>query len=390
MQHGDRSVLGLLPAWLRRVMGYGVAVLVLVAVLWVVTLVLSRVIVVTFAAVGALLLAALMAPTARLLRRWHLPAWLASLLSVFLVLGVLAAAVFLVVNRALAQVEDLQQTVADGIRRLEDALIDSPLPVSGERVERAEEQMLEFVQGALPSPTVGATIVVELLVGLVLAIFLMFFLLYDGRRMWSWFVAWTPSSRRDEVDGSGQVAWLTLERYAQGTVIVALADSIGIGIGMFALGVPLASSLTLIVFVGAFVPIVGATISGVLAVGVTLVLLGPVEALILLGVVLLVQQLEGNLVQPLVMGRVLSLHPVVIVVTVTIATTVAGVLGALASVPLVAVTYRVVEYLSGRREPDELTGDDDDGPDDGPDDISGSTGDADAPRPDSSAESALS
>ena len=343
---GRTPFLGLLPTWLRRAMAYSVALLLLSAVLWIAAQVVVEIRTVTFAVVGALLLAALVAPLSRLLQRGRLPRWLASLVSVLFLLGVIVASVFLVVNRALNQVDDLQQAVTDGIQRLEDAVLDSPLPLSDARVGRAEDQLVGFVQGALPSPTAGASMVVDLLVGLALTVFLLFFFLYDGDRMWRWLVGWTPASRSRQVDEAGRTAWQVLERYALGTIAVATADSIGIGAGLFLLGVPLAASLTLIVFVGAFVPIVGATVSGILAVGVTLVLLGPVEALILLGVVLLAQQIEGNLVQPLVMGRVLSLHPVAIVVAVTVGTTVAGILGAIVAVPVVAVGYRVTQLLT--------------------------------------------
>jgi predicted PurR-regulated permease PerM len=214
-------------------------------------------------------------------------------------------------------------------------------------VDRAERAVAEFVTGALPSPSAGATMAVEIVSGAALALFVLFFLLLDGRRMWAWAVSWIPQQRHEQVDGAGRRAWAVLTGYVRSIVLVAFIDAIGIG-------VPLAASLTLIVFVGAFVPIVGAAVSGVLAVGVTLVTVGPVPALVLLAAVLLVQQLEGNVLQPWIMGRTLKLHPVVVVLAVTLGSVVGGVLGAVVAVPLVAVCYRVVEFLAGRSE-DEQT-----------------------------------
>jgi predicted PurR-regulated permease PerM len=349
--------MGLLPHWLQRATAYAAAALVLTVVLWVAVQALMAVRTVTFAIVGALLLAALMDPVAGLLRRLRLPAWLAALLSALVVVGVLAASVTLVVARALSQVTDLQQAVTDGIHSIEQTLLSSPIPLSRQRLDNAEAQLVAFVHRAAPSPSAGATMVVDLLTGLLLGVFLLFFFLRDGARMWGWVVRWTPAEHRERTDQAGRCAWEVLTRYARGTVVVALIDSVGIGAGMFALGVPLAASLTLIVFVGAFVPIVGALVSGVLAVGVTLVLLGPVKALVLLGIVIAVQQAEGNLLQPMIMGRVLRLHPVVIVTVVTVGTIVGGVLGAVVAVPLVAVSYRVVDQLAGpTRTPDPDAG----------------------------------
>lgn len=345
----DAGPMRLLPSWLRRLVGYAVALVVLAVVLWGLAQVLMRVQTVTFAVVSAILLAALMAPVDRLLRRLRLPPWLSALLTVLLLVCVLVAAIFLVVERALSQVGDLQAAITHGIHSLEQTLVHSSLPISRDRVDSAEEQLTSFVQNAAPSASSGATMVIDALTGILLCVFLLFFFLRDGERIWQWFVRWVPEHRKDEVDSSGRSAWHVLSGYAHGTVLVALMDAIGIGAGMFVLGVPLASSLTLIVFIGAFVPIVGAFVSGALAVGVTLVLVGPLQAVILFGVVVAVQQIEGNVLQPFIMGHVLQLHPVVIVTAVTVGTTVAGILGALAAVPLLAVSYRVVEQLAARR-----------------------------------------
>jgi predicted PurR-regulated permease PerM len=144
------------------------------------------------------------------------------------------------------------------------------------------------------------------------------------------------------VNRGGHAVWEVLTGYIRGTTLIAAVDAIGIGAGMLVLGVPLTASLTCLVFLGAYVPIVGAFVSGALATGITLVTLGPTQALVLLGVVVVVQQVEGNLLQPLVMGHTLQLHAVTTVVSVTIGALVGGVLGALVAVPLVAAAYRLM------------------------------------------------
>ena len=163
--------------------------------------------------------------------------------------------------------------------------------------------------------------------------------------MWAGLLERVPERRRDQVDGAGRSAWETLARYVRGAVVVALIDAVGIGAGLLILGVPLWLSLTLLTFVGAFIPLLGATVSGAVAVLVTLVTNGTTDAIIILVVVLVVQQVEGNLLQPLIMGRALHLHPAGILVAVTAGGLPLVVAGALLAVPLMAVTYRVLEYL---------------------------------------------
>jgi predicted PurR-regulated permease PerM len=347
-------VTDLLPRWAARTVAACLAFLVLALTAWVVVDALGRVRMVTVSLVAALLLAALLTRLHHLLLRSGLPGWSSALLSVLGLVGVVTATVTLVVSRALNQVSDLQKALTRGTQDLEKLLVNSPLPLSRQQVDRAEKAVAEFVTGALPSPSAGATMAVEIVSGAALALFVLFFLLLDGRRMWAWAVSWIPQQRHEQVDGAGRRAWAVLTGYVRSIVLVAFIDAIGIGVVMLVLGVPLAASLTLIVFVGAFVPIVGAAVSGVLAVGVTLVTVGPVPALVLLAAVLLVQQLEGNVLQPWIMGRTLKLHPVVVVLAVTLGSVVGGVLGAVVAVPLVAVCYRVVEFLAGRSE-DEQT-----------------------------------
>ena len=178
-----------------------------------------------------------------------------------------------------------------------------------------------------------------------LVVFAVFFLLKDGSDLWAWAQGWTPPRHRSRVRTVGEEAWTTLRAYVRGTVAIAAADAVGIGLALFLLGVPLWLSLALLTFVGGFVPLLGATVAGIVAVLVTLVTEGGRDAVLALVAVVLVQQVEGNLLQPLVMGRVIDLHPVVIVAAVTCGAVLLGVLGALLAVPVVAVAYRVSKQL---------------------------------------------
>jgi putative heme transporter len=176
-------------------------------------------------------------------------------------------------------------------------------------------------------------------------VFLVFFLLKDGEQMWAWFLARVPGARRTQLDGAGRAAWSTLTRYTGGLVVVALVDAVAIGLALLLLGVPFWLTLTLLTFFGAFVPLLGATVSGAVAVLVTLVTNGVTDAVVVLVVVIVVQQVEGNVLQPLIMRRAVHLHPVVTLVAVTAGALVLGVAGALLAVPVVAVAHRVAEHL---------------------------------------------
>ena len=320
------------------------AVLVLAAGALVAARALGHVPAVTGAIVAALLLAALTRPLAVWLGR-RLPASLASLLTVLVTTSVVVGVLALVVNRALAQAEDLRQATGEAFDELEQSLLESPLPLSSEGVTSLEGRVTDGLAVVLPSPSAAVGTAAEAAGAVVLAIFLWFFLLRDGPRMWRWALGWVPARRRDLVGRSGDSAWSALTSYVRGTVVVATGDAVGIGVSLLALGVPMAASLTSLVFLGAFVPILGATLSGGLAAVVALVTRGPVVALLVVAAVLVVQQVEGNLLQPLVLGRAMALHPAGIVLAVAVGASVAGVLGAVVAVPATAVVLRVAELL---------------------------------------------
>lgn len=333
------------PGWTVRAMAVSGAVLAFSAVVWLASWLLLRIPLLTFTLALAVLLTALTAPISRALRRAGLPAALSALAAVLTLAAVLLGIGSLVGFRAVSAVQDLTRPLAAGIDRIRVWLIEGPLGLDSQQVAEIRNEIVTWLYEAGPSPAAGARTAVYVLGALILVAFLIFFLLKDGAAMWSWLLERVPDRRRDQVDGAGRSAWSTLASYVRGAVVVALIDAVGIGAGLLILGVPLWLSLTLLTFVGAFVPLLGATLSGAVAVLVTLVTNGTTDAIIILVVVLVVQQVEGNLLQPLIMGRALHLHPAAILVAVTAGGLLLGVGGALLAVPLMAVTYRVLEHL---------------------------------------------
>ncbi|HEX6577792.1 MAG TPA: AI-2E family transporter, partial [Jiangellaceae bacterium] len=166
-----------------------------------------------------------------------------------------------------------------------------------------------------------------------------------GDRIWAWLVRLFPRVARPRVDGAGKLAWRTLTQYVRGTVLVALFDGTLITILLLILGVPLALPLGVLVFFGAFVPLVGAFVTGALAVLVALVANGLVAALIVLAGIIAIQQLEGHVFQPFVLGRMVRVHPLAVVIAVAVGAYTAGIIGAVVAVPIVAVANTVLTYL---------------------------------------------
>ena len=183
--------------------------------------------------------------------------------------------------------------------------------------------------------------------GFFLALFTLFFFLKDGAAIWGWVVRLFPRGARERAHTSGLIAWGQLSAFTRATILVAAVDAIGIGGGAAILGVPFASGIALLVFFGAFIPVIGATISGTVAVMLALVALGPVQALIMLGIVIGVQQLEAHLLQPLLIGRAMKIHPLAVIFAIAAGLVLAGIIGALIAVPTVAVLNAVVAPPAG-------------------------------------------
>jgi putative heme transporter len=346
----DRGVTRLAPPGLLRAALVCASVLLIAGVVILTARLLVRLAPVTLAVVAAVLLTALLVPVVDALTRVRVPRGLAALIGVLGLLAALIGPVVLVGQQVATQFGDLGTRIEEGIARVRDWLIGGPLPLTDQQLNQIWQQARDATRNATPAPASGAMLAAEALGAALLALVLLFFLLKDGQQMWSWLLGRLPARWRYRADAAGSAGWHALSGYIRGTVIVAAVDAVGIGAALLIVGVPLALPLALLTFVAAFVPIIGATVAGAAAVLVTLVANGPTQALIILAAVIAVQQTEGNLLEPLVMGRAVRLHPAVILVAVAAGTVLAGVAGAIVAVPVVAVAYRVITTLAATRE----------------------------------------
>ncbi len=256
-------------------------------------------------------------------------------------------AVGLVAARVSGQIDQVGESLQGGLARLRDYLGD--LGINREQLASLQQSATESLtdnREVLTSGVIsGATLLAEFLVGAFLFVVVLFFFLRDGRAMWTWVVARQPEAHAAAIDASGRAALLTLAAYLRGTAVIALADATLIGLALLLLGVPLVLPLSVLVFLGAFIPVVGSVVAGSVAVLVALITEGPVTAGLALLAVVVVQQVEGDVLAPLVFGRALSLHPLVVVVALTGGAVLAGVLGAAVSVPLVAAAWAVIRVV---------------------------------------------
>lgn len=337
--------LDLAAAWSWRLIviaaaGYGV--------LWL----LGHFSVITFPLAIALLVAALCTPLVTTLRRLGLPRGPST--GIVMVLGIGTVALLLTfVGQQVAQgATDLADSVVEGLQQIREWMRTGPLNISDSQLDG----YIKEVQGAITDSTgtdgmvtrvteVG-TALGHVVAGFFIVLFSTYFFLADGERIWSWMVRIAPRAARERVDASGRVAWRSLTQFVRATVLVALADAIGIMIVAALLGVPFIVAIGVLVFLGAFVPMIGATVAGSVAILVALVDQGPVTALLMFGGVILVQQIEGHILQPFLMGRFVSLHPLGVIVAIGCGVLVAGVAGALIAVPLAAAGNAVAQHLA--------------------------------------------
>lgn len=297
----------------------------------------------------ALLLAGLLQPVAAWLRGHGVPRSLAAVIVLLGGIGTVAGIITLVVNAVSNGFGDLSDSVDRGVDQVRDWLVRGPLGLSQQQMDSALDSATAVLVDNRDTLTAGAlataTTVGHLLAGLFLVLFVLFFFLRDGRQIWLWLLGLLPRTVREDIDGAGLNAWKTLVRYVRATGLVAFVDAVGIGIGIAVLGVPLALPLAALVFLGAFIPLIGSVLSGLIAVLVALVSNGPITALLLLGVVLLVQQVEGHLLQPLLLGRAVKVHPLAVILAIAAGLLMAGIIGALIAVPLVACLNVAAIYL---------------------------------------------
>lgn len=303
----------------------------------------------------AALVAALLVPVVDGLARHRVPRALGALVAMLGALAVLAGLLTVAGAGITSGIQNLSATAWQGLQDIITWFSAGPLQLSESDIQSYLEQARQALESNIQTILGGAlsvgTTVGNVVAGLLIALFCLFFFLKDGATIWSWLVRLFPGVARERANVAGKKAWFTLGSYVRTQIVVAFCDGVGIGLGAWILDVPFAFALGVLVFIGSFIPIIGALVTGILAVAVALVSHGVVTALIMLGVVLLVQQAESNLLQPLLMSRSLKLHPVAVLLAVAAGTIVAGIVGALFAVPLVAIANTVLHYLNGGTEP---------------------------------------
>ncbi|WTG93800.1 AI-2E family transporter [Kitasatospora sp. NBC_01560] len=328
--------------------------LLLGAALYVLFMVVDMLRLVAFAVLASLLISALLEPTVSWLRRHGVPRSLAAggvFMSGLAGIGLVG---WFVVWQVTTNLSDVTSKVQDGVATLRDWLVTGPLHLTEQQIKDFADQITKAISTNTDQLTsvglTGAQIAVEVLTTVLLAFFTTFFLLYDGARIWNWALRGLPRHSRYAMAGAGPKAWATLTAYVRGTVCVAFIDAVCIGIGIQLLGVPMALPLAVIIFLGAFVPLVGALVTGTVAVLIALVTTTPWTALMVLVVLIAVQQLEGHILQPLILGRAVRVHPLGVVLGVAAGSIIGGIGGAIVAVPLIAVTNTVVTHLRRRNE----------------------------------------
>lgn len=346
------------PSWLVTAAAWSWRGLLVTAAAAVVIQVATRLSLVTVPLIVAVVLATLAAPPARRLMRAGWPPALAAFVVVFGGVGIALGGVVALVPLFVEQTRELVPTVLVAIEDLWTWLETGPLGFEQTQLQELGEQVLTRLEEQSGSLAMGALIALatalEYVLALLLAVILLFFLVKDGDRIYGWFLARTPDDHRDVLRGIVARAWDALAGYVRGTVLVAFIDAAGIAIGLAIVGVPLVLPLALLVFVGGFVPIIGAFVSGLVAVLVALAAGGPGTALIVLAIVVAVQQVESDVLQPLIMRRLVAvpLHPMVVLAVLVAGTVLVGVVGAFLAVPLAAVASAVANELRLRHQTD--------------------------------------
>ena len=334
---------------LPKVAGYSWRILVILAMGWVVLWLLAKFRLVLLPVVVALFLTAVLGPLAEWLKRKGWPALLATWTVVLGAIGLLTGLVFLIAPAVGDELGEVGDRVQEGFQKVLDYLARSPLDISEQDVDRYMEEAVDAVSANREEITsgvvTGAVKAVELVTQFFLTLVLTFFFVKDGPQLFGWVERQFPKRNRRHIRSVGERVWAVMRAYLLGTGITGLVDGLLIGIVLVVLGVPLVIPLVILTFFGAFFPLVGAILAGTVATLVALVTTGPGDALILAGATLVIQQVEGDVLQPIVMGRTVKLHPIVILLALTSGGVLAGVVGAFLAVPVAAIAATIGNYI---------------------------------------------
>ncbi|SES48338.1 AI-2E family transporter [Actinokineospora terrae] len=308
----------------------------------------------------ALLLAALMAPGVGKLVEWRVPRSLATAIVLVGGLAVVGGVLTFVITEFTNGLPQLQSQVNDSLDTIQKWLSNGPLHLRQDQIKSFLQNAIDTIKANQSAITSGAittaATIGEVLTGLLLTLFILIFFLFDGGGIWRFVVRGVPGIVRDRVDVAGKRGFSSLVSYVRATAAVAVFDAVGIGIGLWIVGVPLFVPLAALVFLTAFIPIIGALIAGTVAVLIALVANGFISSLVVLAIVIGIMQIESHVLQPWLLGRAVKLHPLAVVLAIGVGLIAAGIAGALLSVPLLAVLNAGVRSLinEGETDPDEV------------------------------------
>ena len=320
---------------------------------WVVWKGLGHVSLLVIAMMVAMLLAALLSPTVMLLRKKGVRAGGAAAIAELGLLLLLAVIISLTGQQLVRGFATMANKAVQGYQQLVDWWLkslgyDLGADQLNQLLHQIENTFKDNPNTVLNGVSRVGSTAADVATGVLLTLFTLLFFLMEGERIWLFVVGLFPKDAREAVNGAGRAGWKSLGAYVRVQILVAAIDALGIGLGAAILGVPLAIPLGVLVFLCSFIPVIGALFSGAVAVLLALVALGPVQALIMLGIVLLVQQVESHILQPLIMGKAVSLHPLAVIFSVAGGSMIFGAVGALFAVPTLAVVNSVVRYLADR------------------------------------------
>jgi putative heme transporter len=354
------EVLGRVPVGLQVAAAIGWRLVVVLAAMAALGWVVAQVQIIVVPVAVAVLLAALLAPAVRLVAR---PRWMPRVLATAVVvvggLAVLGGVLYGLVSAFVAGAPTLQAQLGQSFSQIRDWLLRSPLHVSVPQLDKVGASVVGALgsgQAALTSGVLSvASTVGQIAASVLLALFTLIFFLYDGPRIWEFVLQGVPRRSRDRINVAGRRAFAALVSYTRAVTLVAATDALVVGVGLWLIGVPLALPLAALVFFGAFIPVLGAIATGIVAVLIALVAKGLLAAVLVVGLLILVGQLEGNVLQPLLLGRAVRLHPLAVVLPVATGFVLTGVIGALLAVPVVAVIDAAIRSLYQKNIPNPDT-----------------------------------
>ena len=306
---------------------------------------------------AGLVLSALLVPMSTFLQRHRWPKWLAVVTVWVVVLGLLAGLVLLITFQIRSEIPEIQKQVATTLDEAKQLLATQPFGITEAKLNDLVDSSGKWLQDNAAGLGSGAaevgTTAAHVIEGVIIILFVTLFALIDGRGIWTWVVNIWPKKAHARIFAAGEAGWKTLTNFIRIQLVVAASDAIGIGVGALILGVPLAVPIAMVVFLGAFVPFVGAIVGGAVAVGLALLFNGWVHGLIMLGIVSVVQQLESHVLQPWLTGPTVKIHPLAVILGVTAGAAVAGIAGAFFSVPVIATLNAMIhaakDYRVGQR-----------------------------------------